>query len=282
MPSAIDATDLTKRYGDTLAVDGLSLSIDEGSVYGFLGPNGAGKTTTMRMLTGLSRPTAGTATVGGASVSDRAALRPRIGYMPEEPPLYEQATAYEQLEYAGGLRGIDAAAVRARADDLFADLGLDVGPSDRIADFSKGMKQKVAYAQTVLHDPAVVFLDEPTSGLDPRAARTLRDRIRRLADDGTTVFLSTHILPVVEEVADAVGILYDGSLVAEGSPAELVARAEAGGGGTLEDAFLDVTSSDPTDSAGATGERRAGSDDEGTDDGGETGATGDGETTPDV
>ncbi|MDS0295074.1 ABC transporter ATP-binding protein [Halogeometricum luteum] len=245
---AIDASDLTKRYGDTLAVDALSLSVPEGTVYGFLGPNGAGKTTTMRMLTGLSKPTAGTAAVGGAPVTDRAALRPRIGYMPEEPPLYDQATAFEQLEYVGGLRGIDAEAVRARGEELFEDLGLDVGPSDRIDDFSKGMRQKVAYAQTVLHDPAVVFLDEPTSGLDPRAARTLRDRIRRLADGGTTVFLSTHILPVVEEAADAVGILYEGSLVAEGSPDELVARAEEGEGGTLEDAFLDVTDADPTES----------------------------------
>jgi ABC-2 type transport system ATP-binding protein len=246
--SAIDATDLSKRFGDTLAVDDLSLSIPEGAVYGFLGPNGAGKTTTMRMLTGLSRPTDGVATVGGASVTDRDALRPRIGYLPEEPPLYEQATAFEQLEYVGGLRGIDADAVRARGEELFDALGLDVGPSDRIADFSKGMRQKVAYVQTVLHDPPVVFLDEPTSGLDPRAARTLRDRIQRLADGGTTVFLSTHILPVVEEVADTVGILYEGSLVAEGSPAELVSRAESGGG-TLEDAFLDVTSADPTASA---------------------------------
>ncbi|MDS0300484.1 ABC transporter ATP-binding protein [Halogeometricum sp. S1BR25-6] len=245
---AIDASDLTKRYGDTLAVDGLSLSVPEGTVYGFLGSNGAGKTTTMRMLTGLSKPTAGTAAVGGAVVTDRAALRPRIGYMPEEPPLYDQATAFEQLEYVGGLRGIDAETARARGEELFEALGLDVGPADRIDDFSKGMRQKVAYAQTVLHDPAVVFLDEPTSGLDPRAARTLRDRIRRLADEGTTVFLSTHILPVVEEAADAVGILYEGSLVAEGSPDELVARAEAGEGGTLEDAFLDVTSSDPTQS----------------------------------
>ncbi|RYJ19464.1 ABC transporter ATP-binding protein [Halogeometricum borinquense] len=244
--SAIDATDLTKRYGNTLAVDGLSLDIPQGTVYGFLGPNGAGKTTTMRMLTGLLRPTDGTATVSGASVADRDKLRPRIGYLPEEPPLYEQATAYEQLEYVGGLRGLSADDVRARGDELFDALGLDVGSSDRIADFSKGMRQKVAYAQTVMHDPDVVFLDEPTSGLDPRAARTLRDRIQRLADDGTTVFLSTHILPVVEEAADTVGILYGGSLVAEGSPAELVSRAESGDGGTLEDAFLDVTSADPT------------------------------------
>ncbi|SFR67436.1 ATP-binding cassette domain-containing protein [Halogeometricum limi] len=132
MPSttlAIDAADLTKRYGSTVTVDGLSLSVPEGTVYGFLGPNGAGKTTTMRMLTGLSEPTSGTASVADAPVTDRDALRGRIGCMPEEPPLYEQATAFEQLEYVGGLRGLSAAAVRDRPSDLFDALGLDAVPS---------------------------------------------------------------------------------------------------------------------------------------------------------
>ncbi|MWG34553.1 ABC transporter ATP-binding protein [Halomarina oriensis] len=241
MPS-IETTDLTKRFGDTVAVETLNLTVDTGTVFGFLGPNGAGKTTTMRMLTGLTRPTRGRGTVGGADVTDRDALRPHIGYLPEEPPLYDHATAYEQLEYAAGLRDLDPTVAKERVDSLLDRL--DLPPEDastRISDYSKGMRQKVAFVQAVLHDPSVVFLDEPTSGLDPRAARTLRSLVAELADDGTTVFLSTHILPVVEEVADTVGILYDGELVAEGTPGELEQRAETGETRSLEDAFLELT-----------------------------------------
>ena len=247
MPS-IETTALTKRYGSTTAVDQLDLSVPDGTVYGFLGPNGAGKTTTMRILTGLTTPTSGSATVAGVPVTDRDSLRPRIGYLPEEPPLYEQATAYEQLEYVAGLRDLPSRETQDRIDDLLDRL--DLSPNDaatRIAEYSKGMRQKVAYVQAVLHDPDVAFLDEPTSGLDPRAARTIRELIGELTDEGTTVFLSTHILPVVEEVADTVGILYDGKLVAEDTPDQLTQRAETGETRTLEDAFLELTSTDPAE-----------------------------------
>jgi ABC-2 type transport system ATP-binding protein len=243
---AIETTALTKRYGSTTAVDQLDLSVPDGTVYGFLGPNGAGKTTTMRILTGLTAPTSGSATVAGVPVTDRDSLRPRIGYLPEEPPLYEQATAYEQLEYVAGLRDLPQQETQDRIDELLGRL--DLSPDDaatRIADYSKGMRQKVAYVQAILHDPDVAFLDEPTSGLDPRAARTIRELIRELTDEGMTVFLSTHILPVVEEVADTVGILYEGQLVAEDTPDQLTQRAETGETRTLEDAFLELTSTDP-------------------------------------
>lgn len=251
---AIETAALTKRYGSTTAVDRLDLAVPDGTVYGFLGPNGAGKTTTMRMLTGLTKPTSGTATVAGASITDRDALRPHIGYLPEEPPLYEQATAYEQLEYVAGLRDLPEQQTQNRVDELLNRLDLPPGDAaTRIADYSKGMRQKVAYVQAILHDPDVVFLDEPTSGLDPRAARTIRELVSELADEGTTVFLSTHILPVVEAVADTVGILYDGRLVAEDSPDRLTQRAETGDTRTLEEAFLEITSVDPVeDDAEAT------------------------------
>jgi ABC-2 type transport system ATP-binding protein len=239
--SAIEATDLTKRYGDTLAVDALSVAIPEGAIYGFLGPNGAGKTTTMRMLTGLLRPTSGTATVGGAPVSDRDSLRTRIGYLPEEPPLYEEVTAIEQLEYVAGLRDLRAKESRERIDRLLTRLDLASDATTRISEFSKGMRQKTAFVQAVLHDPDVLFLDEPTSGLDPRAARTLRATITELASGGTTVFLSTHILPVVDELADTVGVLYNGRLVAEGPTEELKGHAETGDRRSLEEAFLELT-----------------------------------------
>jgi len=248
----IETNELTKQYGETLAVDRLDLSISEGSVYGFLGPNGAGKTTTMRLLTGLTRPTSGTGSVAGVPITDRDGLRPHLGYLPEEPPLYEQATAYEQLEYVAGLRDLPERATRERINTLLDELDLTADATTRIADYSKGMRQKTAYIQAVLHEPDVVFLDEPTSGLDPRAARTIREMILDLADSGTTVFLSTHILPVVDEVADTVGILYDGQLVAEGAPETLTQRAETGDTQTLEDVFLELTSTDPAADVEAT------------------------------
>jgi len=245
---AIETTALTKRYGSTTAVDQLDLSIPDGTVYGFLGPNGAGKTTTMRILTGLTTPTSGSATVADVPVTNRDSLRPHIGYLPEEPPLYEQATAYEQLEYVAGLRDLPQQETQARIDDLLNRLDLSQDDAaTRISDYSKGMRQKVAYVQAILHDPDVAFLDEPTSGLDPRAARTIRELIRELTDEGTTVFLSTHILPVVEDVADTVGILYNGQLVAEDTPGQLTKRAETGETRTLEDAFLELTSTDPAE-----------------------------------
>lgn len=250
--AGIETDQLTKRYGETLAVDRLDLSISEGIVYGFLGPNGAGKTTTMRLLTGLTQPTSGTGSVAGVPITDRDGLRSHIGYLPEEPPLYEHATAYEQLEYVAGLRDLPTETARERIETLLDELDLTADAGTRIADYSKGMRQKTAYIQAVLHEPDVVFLDEPTSGLDPRAARTIRELITDLADSGTTVFLSTHILPVVEEVADTVGILYDGQLVAEDAPKALTQRAETGDTQTLEDVFLELTSTDPAADGRAT------------------------------
>jgi ABC-2 type transport system ATP-binding protein len=252
---SVQTSNLTKRYGDTVAVDALDLAVPEGTVYGFLGPNGAGKTTTMRMLTSLVRPTSGSATVAGVDVTDREALVSHIGYLPEEPPLYDELTAREQLTYAAGLRGVPEPAARERMDEYFQRLDLADDADLRIDAYSKGMRQKTAFVQALLHEPDVLFLDEPTSGLDPRAARTIRDTIDGLADSGTTVFLSTHILPVVDEHADTVGVLSEGRLVAEGPPADLKRRADAGedadGDRSLEDVFLEVTSEDPASDEGA-------------------------------
>ncbi|WP_247730866.1 ABC transporter ATP-binding protein [Halovivax limisalsi] len=238
---AIEMDGLTKRYGETTAVSSVTTTIESGTVYGFLGPNGAGKTTTMKMLTTLTRPTEGSARVAGQSITDRPAVTPHIGYLPEEPPLYDELTGREQLEYVAGLRELPTERARADIEAMLDRFDLADDADKRISDYSKGMRQKVGVIQAVLHEPAVAFLDEPTSGLDPRAARTMRDTIAELADREMTIFLSTHILPVVEELADEVGVIHDGELVAEGSPAELAAEAEAGEGGTLEDAFLSIT-----------------------------------------
>jgi ABC-2 type transport system ATP-binding protein len=239
---AIDTDGLTKRYDGTVAVDELDLAVPRGSVFGFLGPNGAGKTTTIRMLVTLLRPTSGTARIAGQPIEDRRAVTERIGYLPETPPLFEEVTAREQLEYAAGLRDIPDAEAHERIADLLERFDLAADADRRISAYSKGMKQKTGIIQAILHEPAVVFLDEPTSGLDPRAARTVRETIADLAAEETTVFLSTHILPVVDELADTVGVLFEGDLVAQGAPEALKQRAEAGGERTLEDVFLEVTS----------------------------------------
>ncbi|AHF99662.1 daunorubicin ABC transporter ATPase [Halostagnicola larsenii XH-48] len=238
---SISTDNLTKEYDGTTAVDGLNLEVEPGTVYGFLGPNGAGKTTTIKMLTALIRPTSGSGRVAGISIIDREQLVEHIGYLPESPPIHEELTAREQLEYHGGLRGMGPAEIDERIESLLERLDLAADADDRIVTYSKGMRQKTGLIQAIMHEPDVVFLDEPTSGLDPRAARTVREVITELAASGTTVFLSTHILPVVERIATEVGILYEGELVEEGDPETLVERMETGDDSTLEDVFLDVT-----------------------------------------
>ncbi|THE66101.1 ABC transporter ATP-binding protein [Salinadaptatus halalkaliphilus] len=240
-PPAIDADGLTKRFGSTTAVDGVDLTIERGTVYGFLGPNGAGKTTTMRMLTTLTRPTSGTARIVGTPVTDRDGVRDSIGYLPEEPPVFDELTGLEQLEYAARLRDIPPEEAGRRIDGWLERFDLAGDAGKRIDDYSKGMRQKVGLVQALLHEPEVVFLDEPTSGLDPRAARTVIDAIAKMATEGQTIFLSTHILPVVEELADTVGVLADGHIVTEGAPAALTARLEQEADSSLEDVFLAVT-----------------------------------------
>ena len=242
--AVIETTGLTKRYGETAAVRGLDLTVDGGRIYGFLGPNGAGKTTTMRLLTGLTRPTSGSATVAGVDVRDRDRLGERIGYAPDTPPLYEKLTAREQLAAVADVRGIDREHKRERIPALLDRFDLD-DADEPIETYSRGMKQKTSVVQAIVHEPDVVFLDEPTSGLDPNAARTMKTVLADLREAGTTVFLSTHVLPVVDELADTVGLLYDGQLLAEDDPESL---KDALAGDSLEDAFVELT----TNGHGAT------------------------------
>lgn len=240
----IKTTDLTKQYGDTIAVDKLSLTISSGEIYGYLGPNGAGKTTTMQMLTTLTEPSDGSASINGVPITRREEVRRQIGYLPESPPLYPEFTASEQLDLASRLRDLPPSNATERIESLLRRVNLTEDAGKRIDEYSKGMRQKVAFIQAILHEPPVLFLDEPIAGLDPRASRMIREILVDLASDGTTVFLSTHILPVAETVADRVGVLYRGQLVAEGTPDELRYRAETGDQRTLEDAFLELTTSE--------------------------------------
>jgi len=256
---AIVADGLTKRYGDERAVSDLSLSVPAGSVYGFLGPNGAGKTTTMRMLTTLTEPTAGRAEVAGVPVTNRPALTERVGYLPADPPVFDELTGWEQLRHVARLHGLPDGEADERIERLLDRFGLLDDADRRIESYSTGMRKKVGVVGAVLHEPAVVLLDEPTSGLDPRAARTVRDVVAELASREMTVLLSTHILSVADELADTVGVIDDGRLVAEGPTKELKAQSvdTVGGEADLESVFMDVTTDDRPP---ASGEHQSGGD----------------------
>jgi len=248
---AIETRGLTKHFDEVVAVEDLGLAIDRGVVYGFLGPNGSGKTTTMRMLTSLTRPTGGEARIMGVDVRNRRELIQHIGYLPEEPPLFDELTAREQLRHVAALHDLPADDAEERIERYLDRFDLADAADRRQEGYSTGMRKKVGLIQAILHDPPVIFLDEPTSGLDPRAARTVKDLIAELADRETTIFLSTHILSVVDELGDLVGVLHEGRLVAEGAPDALKRRAERGEAGSLEDAFLSVTADHAEEYAGA-------------------------------
>jgi ABC-2 type transport system ATP-binding protein len=223
---AIELRSLTKRFGETLALDGVDLVVQPGMVFGFLGRNGAGKTTALRILSGLARPTSGTATVLGHDVTQATdAVRQRIGFLPDVPGFYPWMTAREYLAFAGRLFGLDAATIDARASALLEMAGLG-SVTARVGGFSRGMKQRLGIAQALINAPSLLMLDEPTSALDPIGRREVLDMVASLRGR-TTVFFSTHILADVERVCDAVAILEKGRIVASAGIAELTARASA-------------------------------------------------------
>ncbi len=235
----IETHRLTKWYGQVLAVDGLDLVIHAGEIFGFLGPNGAGKTTTIKMLVGLLRPTQGEALIGGYDVQEQPLqAKALVGYLPDQPFLYEKLTGWEFLRFIGRLYNLESEVVERRGRDLLHLFGLEERADDLIQGYSHGMRQKVALAAALLHEPKAFFLDEPTVGLDPKSARQVKDLLRHLARRGTAIFMSTHILEVAERMCDRVGIINQGRLIACGTMEEL--RREEGGG-TLEEIFLQLT-----------------------------------------
>jgi ABC-2 type transport system ATP-binding protein len=206
----IHADRLTKRFGDVTAVDQVSLDVKDGEIFGFLGPNGAGKTTTIRMLASLISKTSGTAEVAGCEIGNdtqELQLRHRIGILPENVGLYEGTSAYQNLEYFGHLHRVDAVTLRKNIERLLRMMDLWEKKDLPLATFSKGMKQKVAVARTLVHDPILLFLDEPTANLDPEAAKTVRDVILEFKKEGRTIFLNTHHLDEAQRLCDRVGIL---------------------------------------------------------------------------
>ena len=217
----VEVENLQKHYGAVRAVDGISFAVRRGEIFGLLGHNGAGKTTTIRMLTGRTRPTAGTARIAGLdAVEDIVRIKPLINLVFEEQNLYERLTGRDNLEVFADLYG----APRSRVDELLEIVGLTDAARRRVKTFSTGMKQRLLIARSLVNQPAILFLDEPTRGLDPASARELRGLMRRLSDEGTTIFLTTHYMEEADELCDRVAFLTAGKIVALDPPRELKLR----------------------------------------------------------
>jgi ABC-2 type transport system ATP-binding protein len=236
---ALELRGLVKHF-DRPAVDGLDLSVRAGQFYALLGPNGAGKTTTLRIVAGLLRPDAGAVSVLGIdALADPIAAKRLIAWVSDEPMIYDKLTPFEYLEFVAGLWSMDAAVAEARARELIEWLGLAPHAHERCQSFSKGMRQKVALAGALVHEPRLLILDEPLTGLDAGAARQVKDVLTARVRGGATVIMTTHILEVAERMAERIGIIDKGRLIAEGTLDEL--RGQAGrAGSTLEDVFLDL------------------------------------------
>ena len=240
---ALKLTALHKTFSRT-AVDGLDLTVRPGEFYALLGPNGAGKTTTLRMVAGLLPPDSGEIEIFGVDARRRPIDAKRIvAWLPDEPMLYDQLDPLEYLEFVGGLWGVEAKIAEARAEELLLTLGLWDHRRERCEGFSRGMKQKVALAGALIHEPRLLMLDEPLTGLDAASARQVKDLLAKRVREGAAIILTTHILEVAERIADRIGILARGRLVAEGTFEQLRA-ARGTERATLEDLFLDLTSAE--------------------------------------
>ena len=235
----IEINNLTKRYGDFLAVDNISFNVEKGKILGFLGPNGAGKTTTMRIITGFMPPSEGNVTISGYDVLDEPLLtKNKIGYLPETPPLYLDMTVSEYLNFAGLLKQVPNQKINAAVDNACSKVDINDVKNKVIKALSKGYKQRVGLAQAIIHDPEVLILDEPTIGLDPIQIREVRDLIKSLAGNHTIV-LSTHILPEVDMTCDEVVIIKKGKIIAQDTPKNLSKKMNKS---SLEEIFIDLIS----------------------------------------
>jgi len=223
----IELNDLTKRYGSTLAVDRLSLSVEKGEIFGFIGPNGAGKTTTIRMMAGVLGPTAGTVRISGIDMdSEPEAAKRLIGFIPDRPFLYEKLTGMEFLRFVSDLYGFTDGLFRKRAEELLIQFSLYDWSDHLIEAYSHGMKQRLIIASALLHEPRVIIVDEPMVGLDPAGIRMVKDLLRELAEGGTTIFMSTHTLEIAEDLCNRIGVIHHGRLVALGSTGDLRGTAQ--------------------------------------------------------
>ena len=245
-PAAISVRNLRKVYGTKAAVDGLDLEVPRGSFFGFLGPNGAGKTTTIRMLMGLAPPTSGTIELLGLPMPERSLeVKQRIGLVPDESLLFDHLTGLEFTEFVGRMYGLARPLAKERARELLTLFELDAEPRKLIGDYSKGMRKRVAMAAALIHRPELFLLDEPFEGVDAVGARLMKEILLEQVRHGATMFLTSHVLEVVERLCDRVAIIHDGKMVVSGTMAELR------GSETLEDVFVRVVGAErPAESLG--------------------------------
>jgi ABC-2 type transport system ATP-binding protein len=236
---ALEIHDLYKQFGGKPAVDRLDLVIPRGEFHALLGPNGAGKTTTLRIVAGLVRADFGVVRVLGHDIAENPrAAKSALAFLPDDPLLYGKLRPLEYLEFVAGLWSIDAATAQARAEELLATLGLDDKVGERIETFSRGMRQKLALAGALIHDPQLMILDEPLTGLDAAAARVVKDILIERVKQGCAVVLTTHILEIAERLAERISIIARGRIIAQGTMAQLRGSTQ---GATLEDIFLELT-----------------------------------------
>ncbi|MGE5571215.1 MAG: ABC transporter ATP-binding protein [Rhodospirillales bacterium] len=239
-PPAIAVRDLRKCYGGKAAVDGLSLVVPRGCFFGFLGPNGAGKTTTIRMLMGLAPPTSGSIEILGLPMPGRAVeIKRKIGVVPDESVLFDRLTGGEFLEFVGRMYGLERGVAAERARELLELFELQSAPRKLIAEYSKGMRKRLTMAAALIHRPAVFLMDEPFEGVDAVGARLMKDLLLDQVRRGATIFLTSHVLEVVERLCDRVAIIHEGKLVMEGGMAALRSGSE-----TLEDVFVRLVGAD--------------------------------------
>jgi ABC-2 type transport system ATP-binding protein len=244
MSLAIESVGLRKVFGDLVAVDGINLAVPRGSFYGFLGPNGAGKSTTIKCLTGLVRPSGGTYRILDVDpVAEPVEVKRRIGVVPEDLALFDRLTGAETLAFVGQVHDLDAAKIRERSSELLTLMDLTRAQNDLVADYSHGMRKKIALATALLPAPRLLFLDEPFEGVDAVASRQIRDLLAHFVKNGGTVFLTTHILEIVDRLCDHIGIINRGRLVAQGPIAELRGSS---GTQTLEERFFELVGADRT------------------------------------
>jgi ABC-2 type transport system ATP-binding protein len=237
MELAVETRGLTREFGNFRAVDGIDLAVPAGSLYGFLGPNGAGKSTTIKCLTGLLRPTSGTMRILGMDpVADAVAVKRRIGVVPEDLALFDRLTGEETLMFVAQVHGVDAATAKSRSADLLEVMDLEGAGTTLVTDYSHGMRKKLSLAAALLPAPRVLFLDEPFEGIDAVASRQIKDLLLSFVARGGTIFLTSHILEIVERLSTHIGVIAKGRMVAQGRIEEL--RAGGAAGQTLEELFI--------------------------------------------